>query len=141
MKKLFLPTSLTARKDFMRMYRDAQKGLFKNIIVFKRDRLARNFSDWLKIKDFFTKHKIKVIYSDGTEFVPSNKNAIDNFIDNIVFGVAAFEPDQLKQRCGNGIKKKHERGEYYSSKRPYGYDRSENTKEKNNIQEILNKNR
>jgi site-specific DNA recombinase len=108
------------REQFNNLIQDAEEGLFKNVIVYKRDRLSRDMQDFLEIKKKFKKLGIKVIYSCEQEF-QSNGDPTSDFIENIIAAVAALEPSMIRDRAMAG-KKEQRKNKVYSpgGSIPYG---------------------
>jgi site-specific DNA recombinase len=108
------------RPGFKRLIYDAEQGKFKNLIVFRRDRLARRVEDLIEIKKFFKKYGVKIIYSNQGEYQYDENNYLSSFIENIIISVDELEPTILSERIAAGKQEKRKRGEY-ASKVPYGY--------------------
>lgn len=108
------------RNKFSQLLLDAKAGLFKNIIVFKRDRLSRRIEDFLEIKKIFKDLGINILYSNEEEF-QSNNTPTSDFVENVIMAVSEFEPKNISSRTKEGRKKKREKREY-SSKAPFGYE-------------------
>lgn len=112
------------RQGFSELLKDAKNGKFKTVIVFRRDRLARRANDLIEIKNLFKKYKIKIIYSNTGEYQPS-ESYLSDFIENIIMAVDELEPQIVAERTMTGKIKKRERKEYFCSKLPYGFTRTE----------------
>ena len=109
----------THRPGFKQLLYDAKQGKFKTLVVFRRDRLARNVQDLLHIKKIFKSLDIEIVYSNEGEFQPDN-SYISSFIENIIMSVDELEPAILKERIQAGKDEKRARGEH-SGKPPFGY--------------------
>lgn len=112
----------TEREEFSKLISDAKSGLFKTVIVFKRDRLARRTEDFLKIKNIFKQNGIKVIYSNEGEFQPDD-SPMSDFIDNIISAIAELEVHMSRDRANSGRLRKRERKIYSTSRIPFGFQK------------------
>lgn len=106
------------REALYNMLEDAKAGYFKYLIVFRRDRLARVFDDYLEIKNKLLKYGVTILFTNDFQF-QVDSSPLASFVDNIIMAVAELEPKYIRERVQTGIKAKKERGEY-SSKPPYG---------------------
>ncbi|KGK84833.1 recombinase family protein [Clostridium sp. HMP27] len=103
------------RPEFKRLIEDAKKGLFKKIIVTKRDRLTRNFEDHLEIRKLFKGMDIQILYSNDVQLMEDRDYAA-NFIENMIMAIADLEPKNIRDRIYAGQQIKRGKGIY--DKRP-----------------------
>lgn len=109
------------RGEFKHLMRDAEAGKFKNIIVYRRDRLARNVEELMEIQRIFRKLGIKVIYTHDTNLKGMAPEYRD-FVENILAAVSELEPGTIRERIKAGKKNKKLKGLYSHGKHmPYGY--------------------
>jgi DNA invertase Pin-like site-specific DNA recombinase len=116
--------SYDKRSGFTKLLNDAETGLFKTVVVFRRDRLARNVYEFKQIQRIFAKHGVEVIYSNDGEYQNKGSNNCD-FVENIIIAMDELEATLIKKRTSAGIIKKRERGEYSSGGKCalFGYGR------------------
>lgn len=67
------------RLKLMELLRLIQEGKVKKVIVYKRDRLARNFYEFVDITRIFIKYNVEVIYTASNEPPFRNKLALEAF--------------------------------------------------------------
>lgn len=99
------------RTEFTKLLEDAKLGYFKNLIVFRRDRLTRRMDDFIEIRNLLSKLGVKIIYSNEDEF-QSDGSYISNFVENVIMAVSVFEPNNTADRTKAGREKQREAGEY-----------------------------
>ncbi|WP_202709473.1 recombinase family protein [Sporosalibacterium faouarense] len=115
------------RKNFKRLLNDLKAGMFKNIIITRRDRLTRSMEDFMKIRKIFQKNDINVIYANEGEFDKSNQSYISNFIENIIMAIGTLEPENINERTTRGKKIARENGKYSSGQYvPLGFVKTKN---------------
>lgn len=116
------------RTGFSRLLEDAKAGCFKTIIIYRLDRLVRNFNHWVNIKQILTSLGIKIIYSDESQISP-NDSSYNEFLQNLTVMVAEMEPNTINLRTSEGKKIRRKQGAYNSAYNvPFGYTRhSRNT--------------
>ncbi|MCT4620748.1 MAG: recombinase family protein [Marinisporobacter sp.] len=110
--------SYKSRSEFMRLIEDAKKGYFKKLIVTRRDRLTRQFEEFLEIKKIFKKLDVEIIYSNDVQ-MNEGKDYACNFIENILMGLAEMEAKRIKERSADGKRAKVLKG-VYDKRPPYG---------------------
>lgn len=103
------------RPEFKRLMEDAKKGLFKKIIVTKRDRLTRNFQDHLEIRKLFKGMGVQILYSNDVQLM-EDRDYAGNFIENMIMAIAELEPKNIRDRIYAGQQIK--RGKRIYDKRP-----------------------
>ena len=111
------------RRGFSRLLQDAKAGCFKTIIIYRLDRLVRNFNHWISIKQLLNSLGIKILYSDETQVSP-NDSSYNDFLQNLTVMVAEMEPNTINLRTSEGRKFRRQQGAYNSAKHvPFGYTR------------------
>ena len=114
-------TSPHKRKGFGKLLLDAKAGCFKTLIIYRLDRLVRNYKDWIEIKTTLTKLGIELIYSDESQSFPLNSSQ-GEFFQNLTVMIAEMEPDTISLRASNGRIFRREQGAYSCGKNiPFGY--------------------
>lgn len=109
------------RKGFGKLLLDARAGCFKTLIIYRLDRLVRNYKDWIEIKTTLTKLGIELICSDENQFFSINSSQ-GEFFQNLTVMIAEMEPDTINLRASNGRKFRREQGAYScGSNVPFGY--------------------
>lgn len=118
------------RPAFSKLLKDAKEGKFKNIVVFRRDRLARNVDEFKEMQFLFKQHGIKILYSNPGEYAYDENSFSSGFIENLIIAMDELEAKVIKERTGTGIIKKRERREYGSGANPpLGYTLISDTKD------------
>lgn len=113
------------RPGFKALLYAAKEGKFKTLIVFRRDRLARNVDNYLEIRNIFKNLGIRIIYSNEGEF-QSSDSYISSFIENIILAVDELEPSIVNERVLSGKREKRLKGEV-DGIMPFGLDKNEET--------------
>jgi len=109
------------RDGFGKLLEDAKAGCFKTLVAYKHDRIARNLNDWVNLKNQFRKLKIKIIFSDDTEY-SSDDSVQGEFLENLIVMVGELEPNSIKERTSAGKLQRRQEGVYSSGKHiPFGY--------------------
>lgn len=107
------------RQALHKMLEDAKAGYFKYLIVFRRDRLARIFDDYLEIKNKLLKYGVTILFTNDFKIEGVDNSPLSSFLDNIIMAVAELEPKYIRERVSTGLKRKIEKREYFR-KPPYG---------------------
>ncbi|WP_445493108.1 recombinase family protein [Niallia sp. 03133] len=105
------------RLKLMELLRLIQEGKVKKVIVYKRDRLARNFYEFVDITRIFIKYSVEVIYTASNEPPFRNKLALEAFYG--MFG--QMEGENIRTRINDARK------QYPSS--IFGYKRMKEDKQ------------
>jgi site-specific DNA recombinase len=115
------------RPKLMDLLRLIKEGKVKNVIAYKRDRLARNFYEFVDITRTFIKYNVEVVYTASNEPPFRNKLALEAFYG--MFG--QMEGENIRTRTSDARK------QYPSS--IYGYKRmKEDTKEDKQVYYVVN---
>ena len=127
-----LSTPPAKRPAFKKLLVDAESGCFKTLIIYRLDRLVRNYDDWIEIKSILSNLGIKIIFSDPSQEIPTDSPQSE-FLQNLTVMVAQMEPGTISSRATTGKQIRRKNGIYTAPKyTPFGYFRSKNktTKEK-----------
>jgi DNA invertase Pin-like site-specific DNA recombinase len=118
----------TKRPQLMRMLDDAKKGLFKTLLVFRRDRLDRS-DDFHTIKYILIKAGVKIIYLDVNELNVEDDSIYGNLIESVITSIAAIEPKLISTRVKAVLREKSLKGLWKTGTPPFGlYHEKENSK-------------
>ena len=109
------------RKGYKKLFADAKSGCFKTLIIYRYDRLVRNYNDWIKTSSLLKGLGVKILLADETQPACSD-DPNDRFLTNLMVLFSDFEPDNIKQRVSEGKRILREKGIYNSGKaEPFGY--------------------
>lgn len=70
---------MNQRPNLMQLFALIKEGKVKTVVVYKRDRLARNFYEFVDITKIFIKYNVEVIYTASNEPPFKNKLALEAF--------------------------------------------------------------
>jgi len=118
------------RKDFKRLLCDMEAGMFKNLVLIRRDRLSRRIDDFMHLKRIFRKHNIRDYYVKEGNINFENDTYITNFLENVLMSISTLEPEYISQRTKGGRQNLRDQGIFQSSNPPTGYDKAEGEKHK-----------
>jgi site-specific DNA recombinase len=90
-------TNIDGRPELSRLLHAAESGSISNLIVYKRDRLARNVEQYLKILKKLQKSEVDVHFVAGNE-PPVLKGPIGEFLEMILAGLAQQEGENIHRR-------------------------------------------
>lgn len=110
-------TSADTRPDFQRMVKDAEKGRFDAVLVYKLDRFARNRYDSAIYKARLKKYGIRVI--SVTENISEEPEGI--ILEAMLEGMAEYYSANLSQNVRRGLRVARENGTFTGGYLPYGY--------------------
>jgi DNA invertase Pin-like site-specific DNA recombinase len=116
-------TDLEDRPALMEMLNDAKDGLFDKLIVFKRDRLARNVGHAIYLRKNLQKYKVEIIFSAKGEVSAQANDPTGNFIEGQFALIAELEAAITSQRTTAVLQNKARNGEWIGGRPPYGYKR------------------
>lgn len=105
------------RADFNRMIRDAEKGQFDCVIVWKIDRFGRDREEIALNKIKLKKHGIKLLYAK--EMIPDGPEGI--ILESLLEGLAEYYIADLSQKVKRGQRESALKGYAVSGQAPYGY--------------------
>ncbi len=117
----------TKRPKLMELLEDAKKGLFRTLLVFRRDRLDRS-NDFHTIKYILIKNKVKIVYLDPSEINIEDDAIYGHLIESVITSIAAIEPKLISARVKAVFRDKTLEGLWTTGKPPYGlYHDKENS--------------
>lgn len=90
-----LSTSPEERNGFKKLILDAKAGCFKTLIIYRLDRLVRNYEDWKQTERLLDSLGIKLLFSDSSQQLPIDSPQSE-FLNNITVMLAELEPWQNK---------------------------------------------
>jgi len=109
--ELFLSFDLRKRPSFMQMLKDARKGLFNEIIVWKWDRFSRNAMFQKATIILFKRYGVKIIPTDDSK---------DPMTRDLLGVIAEQEPNKIRERVSSVFEDKFNKGLIIGNP-PYGY--------------------
>jgi DNA invertase Pin-like site-specific DNA recombinase len=117
----YIDRAMTGRNDnraqFQQMLKDAGKGQFGTIILWKVDRFGRNREEIAFNKYRCKKSGVKVVYV--AEIIPDSPEGV--ILESVLEGMAEYYSKQLSQNILRGIRASAEKGQSLGGNRPLGY--------------------
>lgn len=110
------------RPEFQEMLRDADRGAFETVIMWKRDRFARNRYDAAINKRRLERNGVSLLYTAE----PSLAGAEGVIIDSTLEGFAEYYSKNLSVNVCRGMKSEAEKAKYLGSFVPFGFKIDEN---------------
>ena len=105
------------RPDFQRMIKDAKRGKFDYIIVYKLDRFARNRYDSAIYKSQLKKYNVRIL--SAMENIADGPEGI--ILESVLEGMAEYYSANLSQNVLRGMHQRAELGKYMGGTVPLGY--------------------
>ena len=105
------------RPSFQRMLRDADRGLFDVVLVWKMDRFARNRFDSAINKAKLKKAGVKLMYAK--EHIPDGPEGI--ILESMLEGMAEYYSANLSQNIRRGQRENGLEGKFIGGSIPLGY--------------------
>lgn len=109
--------SIVGRDEFQRMLRDAEKGRFDCVLVWKIDRFGRDRQDIAMGKMALKRAGVKLMYA--RESVPEGPEGI--ILESVLEGLAEYYSADLRQKVIRGMKETAKKGQYCGQSLPIGY--------------------
>lgn len=106
------------RTQFMKMLRDAERGLFDVLLVWKMDRFARNRYDSAIFKKLLKESGVKVI--SVMEYIPEGAEGI--LLESMLDGYAEYFSFNLGENVRRGRNKAAKKAKFTGGRIPFGYD-------------------
>ncbi|WAH38138.1 recombinase family protein [Alicyclobacillus dauci] len=122
------------RPELKRLMDDIKKGRVQNLLVYKRDRLARLATEYMHIYRFLKEHQVNVIFTADNEH-PLSYTAVGEFFEVLMAGVIQREGEQIAKRIRDSKISKF-LAKQYAGKVPFGYHINKHVKE-NEVQERI----
>ena len=105
------------RHEFLQMIKDAEKGLFDAVIVYKLDRFARNRYDSANYKYRLKKVGVRLI--SATENLTDSPESI--ILESVLEGMAEFYSAELAQKVSRGMQESAYKCQVTGGTIPLGY--------------------
>lgn len=105
------------RPDFQRMLRDADRGLFDVLLVWKNDRFSRNRYDSAISKRRLKRAGVKIMYAK--EHIPDGPEGI--ILESLLEGLAEYYSANLAQNIRRGQLENALEGKFIGGTIPLGY--------------------
>lgn len=116
-----LSDSLSNRPQLQKILDRVKKKDFSHLIVYTRDRLARNLEIYLALNHYFSKHDITVHFSRIGEKISAESDVLNNFIEIVMGNVAELEANLIATRVREGQEQCVKSNTWPGGKAPYGY--------------------
>lgn len=104
--------SVVGRDEFQRMLRDAEKGRFDCVLVWKIDRFGRDRQDIALGKMTLKRAGVKLMYA--RESVPDGPEGI--ILESVLEGLAEYYSADLRQKVIRGMRETAKRGSIAASR-------------------------
>lgn len=105
------------RAAFLRMIRDAERGRFDVLLVYKMDRFARNRYDAAMFKSRLKRAGVKVV--SVMESIPEGAEGI--ILESVLDGFAEYYSASLAENIRRGFTESALAGKFVGGQTPYGY--------------------
>jgi DNA invertase Pin-like site-specific DNA recombinase len=115
--------STEGRDEFLRMIKDAKKGMFQAVIVWKVDRFGRDKTDIAIYKRELRRSGVTLHYA--AESVPEGPEGI--ILESLLEGLAEYYSADLRQKVNRGMTESLKKGQY-PGRLPYGYTKDKDKK-------------
>ncbi|QQE77754.1 recombinase family protein [Alicyclobacillus sp. SO9] len=116
------------RPELWRLISDIKKGRVQNLLVYKRDRLARTANEYMYIYRLLKEHQVNVIFTADNEH-PLSYTAVGEFFEVLMAGVIQREGEQIAKRIRDSKISKF-LNKQYAGKVPFGYHVDKKGKER-----------
>lgn len=112
-------TEIQERPSLVRLLSQIEKGSIKTLVVYKRDRLARNIKQHMEIYELLKDRKVNVIFTAANE-LPLQYSPVGEFFELVIAGFNEREAKQIATRIME-TKKSQFLLRKNQSRLPYGY--------------------
>lgn len=116
-----LKENLRSRPELLKIIEAAQNKKFGHLILLSRDRLTRDFQQFIALKYLLSKNGIKIHYTRPGENLEIEDKKISRFIDNILASVAELEANVISLRVKGGSRLCVKNGYWSGGRPPLGY--------------------
>ncbi|WP_258802638.1 recombinase family protein [Pseudarthrobacter sp. NS4] len=116
-------TTGKTRPAFERLLGDIDRGLVSGVVVWHLDRLTRSMKDLSRIIDAGQKHRVNIACVHGVSLDLGDATGVA--VAQILTAIAAMETKHKGDRQKAANAQRAGKGEAFWSRRPFGYDRSE----------------
>lgn len=113
-------TAKEARPVLASLLEEIKAGNVVRVLVFKRDRLARNVQQYIEILREFKKYDVELHFTADDE-PQLFTGAISEFIEVLLAGIAKHEGDNIVSRLIQAKIQKIKEGKWAAGKPPFGY--------------------
>lgn len=114
-------TKLTDRKKLMECLGDIEKGLFNNLIAYKRDRLSRSPEDTLAIRTKLEQFKCPIYFTATGEQQMVLNDPYNKMMEGIYSSLAEIESYQTAIRVSDTMFNNAKKGQFSGGNVTYGY--------------------
>lgn len=118
--------TIKERPALKRLLIEIEKGSVQNLLVYKRDRLARNAMEYLEILQLLKFKNINVLFTADNEF-PIQYSPVGDIVELLMAGIIQREGEQIVERIQETIKANFQNGNSPGNL-PYGYSYNKVTK-------------
>lgn len=118
--------TMKERPALQRLLKEIEKGSVQNLLVYKRDRLARNAMEYLEILQLLKFKNINVLFTADNEF-PIQYSPVGDIVELLMAGIIQREGEQIVERIQETIKANFQSGNSPGNL-PYGYSYNKFTK-------------
>lgn len=115
-------TEIVERPTINRLLKDVQNGMIHRVLVFKRDRLARNVPQYLQILKQLRENEVEVHFTAANE-PPRFTGSTGDFMEAILAGISQQEGDNIVRRIQYSMIPLAKAGKWVAGTQPYGYER------------------
>lgn len=128
-------TVLQERPEVKRLLQDVKLGRIGRILVFKRDRLARNVEQYLTILREIKEYNVDIHFTAENE-APLFEGVAGEFIEAVLAGVSHYEAENIVRRIENSMIPLAKQGKWVFGSHPFGYTqfRPEERTDTNNLE-------
>ncbi|KRF18647.1 recombinase family protein [Paenibacillus sp. Soil787] len=113
------------KRNFHKVIEGINKGDIKTLIIYKRDRLARDVVEYMEIYSVLRRHNVQVHFTASHE-APMRFDEMGEFYELIMAGLCQHEGDQIKLRISEARAATFQKGKHKGNL-PYGYVINEET--------------
>ena len=109
------------RRQYQRLLRDCEKGLFEVILIHKYDRIARNLGEHVNLEKRLSDKEITLI-ATAQDFGNTKEAKI---MRALMWSLSEYYIDNLAEETRKGLREKALKGLHTGGYAPFGYDVSE----------------
>ncbi|MEJ8554841.1 recombinase family protein [Tepidibacter sp. Z1-5] len=113
--------SLDSRPQLQKVLNLIKNKKVQHLIVFTKDRLARNLELSISLDYFFNKNKVTVHYTSPGEVITTNDNKISKFLSLVFASIGELEANLISSRVKGGLEETVRCGYWPGGQPPYGY--------------------
>ncbi|MFZ3579417.1 recombinase family protein [Virgibacillus sp. DJP39] len=122
-------TQISERPDLSKLISEIESGVIENLIVYKRDRLARNVHQYLQAYEIIRTNGVNVYFSAPNE-IPLQFSPAGEFFEVIMAGFNEREGNTIAERIRETKYSMAKKGLIPSGRPTFGYKASEKEKGK-----------